>query len=159
MEIERRIKEGLFDTEIQSRMEKCMHKELDKRLDERFDEECEERIFKKLNAFAELVSKNHNVPLRLLIKDIPCKSNETFCKGLKINKKRCSRTCNESGFCGFHFTQKRSTTPMMVTQTVSHNHTFPPMFSEDCPACQQNKLIEVSAMIHNEQVGHSSFFN
>lgn len=101
VEIERRIKDGALDTEIQSRLEKYIHKELDKRLEERFDEECEERIFKKLNAFAELVSKNHNVPLRLLIKDIPCKSNETFCKGLKTNKKGVREPVTKVGFVDF----------------------------------------------------------
>jgi hypothetical protein len=109
------------------------------------NDEVERRIMMRMNKYAENLSLIHGIPLRLLLRDIPSDDEcEIICQGLLKSGKRCTRRAKTEGFCLSHIHQKKSVEPIQIVSEVVHNHSFPPIFKHDCPACQ--KTINDTAM-------------
>ena len=111
------------------------------------NEEVERRMMSRLTNYAESISVVHGIPLRLLLRDIPKDdSANNMCKGLLKTGKRCSRRSKTDGFCLLHLHQKKSAEPIQIVSEVVHNHSFPPLFKQDCPACKKVTSAEPSKL-------------
>lgn len=105
------------------------------------NDEVERRMMCRLTKYAEKISTVHGIPLRLLLRDIPKDGEgDTVCKGLLKSGKRCTRNSKTDGYCLTHIHQKKSVEPIQIVSNVSHNHSFPPLFKDDCPACMENAV-------------------
>lgn len=115
-------------------------------LEKLINEEVERRMMTRMTKYAEKISLVHGIPIRLLLRDIPGEdTGDTICQGLLKTGKRCSRRAKTDGFCLSHIHQKKSVEPIRIVSEVVHNHSFPPIFKHDCPACQ--KTTRDNAMI------------
>jgi len=104
------------------------------------DDEVERRIVSRLTKYAENISLVHGIPLRLVLRDIPKNDvGDTKCKGILKTGKRCSRNSKNDGFCLSHLHQKKTSEPITIVSDVVHNHSFPPLFQEGCPACEHTR--------------------
>lgn len=135
-----------------------------------FDEEVDKRVNEKLTKYVEYVSKNYDISMKLLLRDLQNidelstntpKAKETGTPGqcLGINKssgRRCKfKSKHSHGYCNKHLDQvpKKPVTVRKKAVTTGeiliHNHTIPPIFSKDCPACvktnesKENLLIDI----------------
>jgi len=129
------------------------------------DQEVNKRVQEALSNYADMISKSYKIPLSLLLRDIPnIKSNmpsidisATTCLGLRSGNKRCKMNGKYEGYCRHHFTQKQKAQPIKIIQgEIKHNHGFPPMHQEGCPACEQKApeprkpLIDFKLIFNNE---------
>ncbi|QIG59860.1 hypothetical protein [Dishui Lake phycodnavirus 4] len=104
------------------------------------NEEVERRLLSRLTKYAENISIVHGIPLRLVLRDIPKNDiGDTRCKGLLKSGKRCSRNFKTDGYCLLHVHQKKSSDPITIVSDVIHNHPFPPLFMQGCPACEHTR--------------------
>jgi len=119
------------------------------------NEEVNSQVNEKLTKFAEHVSKSYDVNHRQLLRDLnnidgleistQTSSGEPGrCLGQKLDGKRCTRKGkNQGGYCNLHISQRPviKKTPSALKMEIEmqelpkHNHTMPPLFSADCPAC------------------------
>ena len=129
------------------------------------EQEVEKRMNERVTKYIDYVSKTYDVSMKLLLRDwkdidgleVKVQTEEKVksgqCCGINsVNQKRCSFKGKFGGYCSKHRDQKPSI-PVIKTSNSSgnlqHNHTIPPMFSKECPACQkkngskQNLLIEI----------------
>jgi hypothetical protein len=107
-------------------------------LEKLINDEVEHRMMSRMTKYAEKISLVHGIPIRLLLRDIPTgPDGDTICHGLLKSGGRCSRKAKTDGFCQLHIHQKKSVEPIRIVSEVVHNHSFPPMFKHDCPACQK----------------------
>jgi hypothetical protein len=119
-----------------------------------YNEEINSQVNDKLTKFAEHVSKSYDVNHRQLLRDLNNIdgleiSTQTSpgvpgqCLGIKLDGKRCSRKGKNQGYCTLHINQRPviKKTPsahkmeIELQELPKHNHSFPPLFSADCPAC------------------------
>ena len=130
-----------------------------------FEDEVEKKVNEKLNKYIEHVSKTYDISMKLLLRDLQNIDDLTTinskgskpggkpgqCLGINSNSKRCKFQGKIDGYCSRHVDQKpRHSVPVKTTEPViEHNHTIPPMFSKDCPACnhknksRDNLLIDI----------------
>ena len=75
-----------------------------------------------------------------------------MCKGIKLDKKRCSRKGKFGGYCAHHLDQKKKIEPVEIKRSNTHTHSLCLSFVEGCPACESStkRLIDLSTMICNE---------
>ena len=119
------------------------------------NQEVNSQVNEKLTKFAEHVSKSYDVNHRQLLRDLnnidgletcliqPSSGVPGQCLGQKLDGKRCTRKGKNQGYCNMHINQKPTIkkTPsaqkmeIEMQELPKHNHTFPPLFSADCPAC------------------------
>jgi hypothetical protein len=117
------------------------------------DEEVNKQVQNALSNYAEMISKSYKIPLSLLLRDIPSVSalpsstkadggsQVTTCLGLRAGNKRCKMNGKYEGYCRHHFKQKEKAQPIKIIQgEVRHNHGFPPMYQEGCPACSTTNV-------------------
>ena len=132
------------------------------------NEEVNFQVNEKLTKFAEHVSKSYDVNHRQLLRDLnnidgleTCEAKTSTgkpgqCLGIKLDGKRCTRNGPNGGYCKSHVNQKPviKKTPsthrleIEMQELPKHNHTFPPLFSEDCPACKR----ESNNKINNKKI-------
>jgi hypothetical protein len=136
------------------------------KLQELVQQEVQKQVQKQLNRYAEIISKKHDISLKLLIQDIPSKYNQTEedseieectsgqCMGITAKKKRCAFAGKHGGYCARHKSQKKAVVKKVdsssdvVNQHVGHKITEC-MYLVGCPACEksrgsrQNLLIEI----------------
>jgi hypothetical protein len=110
-----------------------------------FDEELEDRVNAIINEYATMISKKHQIPLEILLKDIPVSYSSTICKGTKSSGDRCSFKAVENGYCRHHITQGNRIGQRVMSNSSLHNHGPEQMFVEGCPGCCQtsNGLIDL----------------
>lgn len=134
-----------------------------------FEEEVDKKVNEKITKYVEYISKNYDISMRLLLRDlqnideltsntIPSTGVSTPGQCLGINKstgKRCKyKTKHPHGYCNKHAEQVPKKPISVINNTkaveiIEHNHTIPPMFSKDCPACnkkngsRENLLIDI----------------
>ena len=101
-----------------------------KAYEEDLDKATHERVLK----FVQNVSTNYNIPLKLLMRDMP--NPRGYCMGVKKGGEPCTRKASHDGFCLSHANTPRLHEPVNISTTVRHNHAFPPMYSPTCPACE-----------------------
>ena len=121
-----------------------MSASLSERIEDLIEQEVKKQVQEALSNYADMISKSYKIPLSLLLRDIPnvvprdtpSAESSTACLGLRSGNKRCKMNGKYEGYCRHHFTQKQKTQPVAITQgEVRHNHGFPPMYQEGCPAC------------------------
>jgi len=125
---------------------------LSERIEDLIEQEVKKQVQEALSNYADMISKSYKIPLSLLLRDIPNALvtdtprgdiSSTACLGLRAGNKRCKMNGKYEGYCRHHFTQKQKIQPVKITQgEVQHNHGFPPMYKEGCPACD-NKPVSV----------------
>ena len=118
---------------------------LSDKIEDLIEQEVKKQVQEALSNYADMISKSYKIPLSLLLRDIPnvvpsTTSNTevapTTCLGLRAGNKRCKMNGKYEGYCRHHFVQKQKTQPITIQQgEVKHNHGFPPMYQEGCPAC------------------------
>ena len=128
------------------------------------EQEVEKRMNDRVTKYIDYVSKTYDISMKLLLRDwknvdgleVKVYQQQEVkpgqCCGINANnKQRCKFKSKSGGYCTKHQDQKPAV-PIIKTNSSSnlqHNHTIPPMFSKDCPACQkkngskQNLLIEI----------------
>ena len=127
-------------------------------------------IQRKLSEFALIVSKRHDIPLKLLLQDVQSFQDGDFetidlenpqpikgkCLGVTKNKQQCKMAGKHGGFCKKHVDQKQQKQPQKdrdeekETEVLHIGHNLKDkMFLKGCPACEkmknnskQNLLIE-----------------
>ena len=128
---------------------------------EKIQEFIEAEIKKELLKYAQLISKKHDISLKLLIQDIstkyePSETNSEQCMGITAKKTQCKSSGKHGGgYCKRHIDQKKKVTlPKVFSSGDVHvGHTIKEcMFLAGCPACeksrtrgtsQQNLLIDI----------------
>lgn len=127
------------------------------------EQEVEKRMNERVTKYIDYVSKTYDVSMKLLLRDWkdidglevevkrePVKAGQ--CCGINTNEKRCAFKGKYGGYCSKHRDQRPVVQVIKTTNNLNklqHNHTIPPMFSKDCPACNkkngssQNLLIDI----------------
>ena len=122
--------------------------------------EVERRMMK----YVQIISKKHDISLKLLLQDIPLtsgstnvvceKSSSSQCLGVTAKGIQCTFTGKNSGYCTRHVSQRKEkvvVVPELVGEKNIHvGHTIQEcMFLKGCPACEktrsskQNLLIDI----------------
>lgn len=90
----------------------------------------------------EFQSKAYDIPFSRLVNDWRIlkqgKVVDDRCNGLTGNGKICRNKSRIHGFCYLHASQYKPPPPIM-SGIVHHNHTLPPLWKDDCPACKNKK--------------------
>jgi hypothetical protein len=131
---------------------------------EKLQELIESEVQKQISKYAQIISKKHDISLKLLLQDIPkysqtdSQENEFDttpngqCLGITTSKKRCKFSGKHGGYCSRHKDQKKvikrvETNCDFTSKHIGHTITDC-LFLEGCPACEkakgsrQNLLIE-----------------
>ena len=119
------------------------------------DQEIKKQVNAKITKYVEYVSKRYDISLRLLLQDLESiddlvveKNNgscsEGQCLGMRTGNQRCKLKGRFGGYCRWHQDQKKRKTIVVSEKPkedeekpLEHNHTIPPLFSANCPACQR----------------------
>jgi hypothetical protein len=92
----------------------------------------------------EFQSKAYGIPFSRLVNDWRIlkqgKVVDDRCNGMSKNGKICKNKSRIHGFCYLHASQyKPPLPPMIESNVIFHNHTLPPLWKDDCPACKNKK--------------------
>lgn len=110
------------------------------RIQEVFEAEVNLRVERRLTGYVEYISKTYNISLELLLKDLKKSKDSNSvpqCIGLNKQGQRCKFNAKTDGYCGHHSKKCQPCRPQI--EEVKHNHSIPPFFSDNCPACKQHK--------------------
>ena len=129
---------------------------------EKIKELIELEVQKRISEYAQIISKKHDISLKLLLQDIPMHSEQEIevdvgkkgqCIGVTATKKRCKFAGKHGGYCSRHQDQKKAVKKVesncdFTSKHIGHTITEC-LFLEGCPACEkskgsrQNLLIEI----------------
>jgi hypothetical protein len=103
----------------------------------------------------ENISKKHQIPLELLLRDVPGVGDTDRCKGKKTLKDgsgeiRCKFKASENGYCKYHHQQGEKIKQRCLPNLQLHNHGPEKMNVPGCPGCERKGLIELSRLFANE---------
>lgn len=125
--------------------------------------EIDKQVQAQVTSFIEHVSRTYDISMKVLLRELS-RMGETpraetpvagQCLGVNAsNGKRCKFSATHNGFCKKHIDQWKPPppprSPTKVCPVIKHNHTIPPLFSENCPACaktvnqpKENMLINI----------------
>jgi hypothetical protein len=115
----------------------------------------EEEVQRRLNMHLEKISQRYDISLKVLLDDVdspevPVERKDDKCKGILANKKRCGHKAKNEGYCGKHQGQIPKRKTIVTTSPVNkvtHNHTIPPLYRPDCPACMAAKTKPTNLLI------------
>jgi hypothetical protein len=125
--------------------------ELNEVICELVEESVETYHTQQLNTILENISKKHQIPLELLLRDIPQISAEERCRGKrKDGESRCKFKATENGYCKFHHQQGEKIKQRQLPSLQLHNHGPEKMNVPGCPGCEQKGLIDLSRLLFNE---------
>jgi hypothetical protein len=126
---------------------------------EKLQELVEAEVQKQMIKYAQIISKKHDISLKLLLQDIPTKlvtGDEPLasgqCLGITAAKKQCKVSGKHGGYCMRHQDQKKVIHRTVSTDEVNPHvgHTMKEcMYMIGCPACEksrgsrQNLLIDI----------------
>lgn len=127
-------------------------------IEELIEQEVNNRLQTKLTKYLEYVSKTYDISFSLLLKDmnkidevkVSEESKNDQCMGVGSLGKRCKLKGRFGGYCRWHKKEERVKPPPIshVCQPiVTHNHGIPPLYKQDCPACQNNKTSQPKLLI------------
>jgi hypothetical protein len=126
------------------------------KLQELVDSEVKRQIMK----YAQVISKKHDISLKLLLQDIPNtveidnESKTGQCMGITAKKTQCKSSGKNGGYCMRHVDQKKKVTRVNTEteppKSPHIGHTMKEcLFLPGCPACErsrgssQNLLIDI----------------
>lgn len=120
------------------------------------DQEVKKQVNIKITKYVEYVSKRYDISLRLLLQDLESiddlvvesdasSGSPGQCMGMRTGNNRCKLKGRFGGYCRWHQDQKKRPTVVVCEKPsededkpLEHNHTIPPLFSINCPACQRS---------------------
>jgi len=122
---------------------------------EKLRELIDSEVQKQISRYAQIISKKHDISLKLLLQDIPKLGSEDQeeveiepgkkgqCLGITASKKRCKFSGKHSGYCSRHQDQKKVIKKVesncdFTTKHVGHTITDC-LFLAGCPACEKTK--------------------
>jgi hypothetical protein len=123
---------------------------------EKLQELIEVEVQKQISRYAQIISKKHDISLKLLLQDIPKYGTEEQeveievepgkkgqCLGVTASKKRCKFSGKHGGYCLRHQDQKKVVKKVesncdFTTKHVGHTITEC-LFLAGCPACEKTK--------------------
>jgi len=124
------------------------------------EDELTKQVNYKMSKFADLISKRHGIPLKLLLEDMrttnamnSCSSEHDVCMGIVKGGTRCKRRGIHDGFCGWHLNQNKTTqieppTHTPVVEKITHTHPVgKPLFLVGCPACARQQQPQEKLLI------------
>jgi hypothetical protein len=130
---------------------------------EKIQELIESEVQRELMKYAQVISKKHDISLKLLLQDIHARGEVQAdtpaqatgqCLGVTAKKTQCTFSGKHGGYCARHVSQ-RKVAKTVVQETVEEKnphvgHTMKEcMFLAGCPACEksrkssQNLLIDI----------------
>jgi hypothetical protein len=117
------------------------------------EEEVQARRSDFLTKTLENISKKHQIPLEILLYDVP--GNEQRCRGKKRSRDghdvRCTFNATRGGYCKFHQGQCESIENRRLLNTNMHTHGPEQMNVPGCPGCaSSNGLIDLHRLMFNE---------
>lgn len=131
---------------------------------EKFQELVDAEVQKQLMNYAQVISKRHDISLKLLLRDIPLASGTPAtdepisdgnrCLGVTGRGIQCTFTGKFCGYCKRHVSQRKERPKTVESPTAEKNphvgHTMMDcLFLPGCPACEktrgsrQNLLIDI----------------
>jgi hypothetical protein len=129
---------------------------------EKIQELIDSEVKRQIMKYAQVISKKHDISLKLLLQDIPTTvdtenaSNGGQCMGITSKKTQCkSSGKNGGGYCMRHVDQKKKVKVVVDTdseplKSPHVGHTMKEcLFLRGCPACEksrgssQNLLIDI----------------
>ena len=130
---------------------------------EKLQELVEAEVQKQLIKYAQIISKKHDISLKLLLQDIPSKivTDQTIeqvttgqCLGITAAKRQCKVSGKHGGYCMRHVDQKKVIKQVVSTEVATLNPHVGHIMKEciylvGCPACEksrgskQNLLIDI----------------
>jgi hypothetical protein len=127
---------------------------------EKIQELIESEVQRRLMKYAQVISKKHDISLKLLLQDLGTDNvgaEETKtgqCLGITARKTQCKTSGKNGGYCARHISQKKEPPKKVPESPVDKNkhigHTMKEcMFLAGCPACEksrgssQNLLIDI----------------
>jgi len=132
------------------------------------ESEVERKLNERMNKYVEYISKTYDISYRLLLKDlrniteleIPSTSGRGAagttpgqCMGFTKRGDRCKSSGKHKGYCYHHKCTSPTSIAAVPSTTdaddddggvktiVQHNHSLPPLYSPDCPACLKLKHV------------------
>ena len=122
------------------------------KLDEIITEFVEDEVQTKLTQTLENISKKHQIPLEILLHDIPGLSDEQRCRGHKAKGVRCTFKAVHNGYCKFHEHQGRDLESRRLTDPNQHNHRPGEWNVPGCPACERGRrgLRDLNTLLYNQ---------
>jgi|TARA_R110001592_G_scaffold207559_1_gene458459 hypothetical protein len=127
-------------------------------LNEIVAEFVEEEVQGKLTQVLESISKKHQIPLDILLHDVPGLRDDQRCRGYKTTKDgsrvRCSFKASQNGYCKFHEHQGDNIESRRLSSggANGHNHGPERMNVAGCPACERGRkgLIDLNTLVFNQ---------
>lgn len=128
------------------------------------ESEVERKLSERMNKYVEYVSKTYDISYRLLLRDlnnivtldmsVASTSGRDAgvipgqCMGFTKSGNRCKSSGKKyKGYCYHHKDStppppvRVASAPILAADKVEHNHSLPPLYSPDCPACKKLKHI------------------
>lgn len=117
------------------------------------EEEIQKRRSELLTETLENISKKHQIPLDVLLYDIP--GDDVKCRGTKRTRDgrevRCSFNATRGGYCKFHQGQGQSIQSRRLEDGNTHTHGPDRINVPGCPGCAAtNGLIDLQRIMFNE---------
>jgi hypothetical protein len=120
---------------------------------EKIQELVESEVQRRLMKYAQVISKKHDISLKLLLQDLGTDNVGTEetktgqCLGITARKTQCKTSGKNGGYCARHLTQKKEPpkkVPEVVPSEENKNkhvgHTMKEcMFLAGCPACEKTR--------------------
>lgn len=128
---------------------------------EKIQELVDSEVKRQIMKYAQVISKKHDISLKLLLQDIPSTADTEDgtktgqCMGITAKKTQCKSSGKNGGYCMRHIDQKKKTVRVVDTGTETLKsphigHTMKEcLFLPGCPACErsrgssQNLLIDI----------------
>ena len=124
---------------------------------EKLQELVEFEVQRQLMKYAQIISKKHDISLKLLLQDIPGPGTGAGgdaeepkktgqCLGVTANRAQCKSSGKHGGYCARHVHQMKKKDPVAVAvpepQGNPHiGHTMKQcMFLAGCPACEKTRV-------------------
>ena len=119
---------------------------------DKIQELIESEVQRELMKYAQVISKKHDISLKLLLQDIHARGEVQAdtpaqatgqCLGVTATKKRCKFSGKHGGYCSRHQDQKKVVKKVesncdFTTKHVGHTITDC-LFLAGCPACEKTK--------------------
>ena len=132
---------------------KLLEDDLNDIIQDLVEEEVQERRTELLTRTLENISKKHQIPLEILLYDVP--GNEQKCRGKKRTRDgrdvRGTFNATHGGYCKFHQGQCESIESRRLSSMNLHTHGPEQINVPGCPGCaSSNGLIDLHRIMFNE---------
>jgi hypothetical protein len=104
----------------------------------------EEEVRIQVNRYAQIISKRHDISLKLLLRDIELLQTSPEvskrCLGITGKKTQCLAAGKYDGYCSRHVIQRKVPVPVVASGVIHVGHTIQEsLFLAGCPACERSR--------------------